>query len=129
MEAYSLDLRERIVQACADELQTREEIAELHAVSRSFVQKLWRRWRESDSVAARTRGRGKSPSLGEPRWLRRIRQIVNDDSDATLSELCVALVKSGGPSVSRSTMCRTLTAMGLPLKKSPCTAASETRRV
>lgn len=125
MEAYSLDLRERVVQACADDFETRQEIAETHGVSRSFVQKLWRRWREEESVAAKARGRGPSASLGEPRWTRVIHQIVNSDSDATLSELCAALVESGGPCVSRSTMCRTLTAMGLPLKKSLCTPASE----
>jgi putative transposase len=127
MEAFSLDLRQRVVQACADEVETREEIAETHGVSRSFVQKLLRRWRDSDSIAAKARGRGPSPSLGELQWVRKIRQIVRSDSDATLSELCVALVELGGPSVSRSTMCRTLTAMGLPLKKSRCTPASGTR--
>ena len=127
MEAYSLDLRERIVQACMDDFETRSEIAENHGVSRSFVQKLWRRWGESDSVAARPRGKGPSPSLGEGRWVRKIRQIVSSDSDATLGELCAALVESGGPGVSRSTMCRALTTIGLPLKKSPCTPASEIR--
>ena len=127
MEAYSPDLRERIVQACMDDIETRGEIAEGHGVSRSFVQKLWRRWRETDSVAARPRGRGPSPALGESRWVRLIRQIVGFDSDATLGELCATLVESGGPQVSRSTMCRRLTAMRLPLKKSPCTPASEIR--
>ena len=127
MEAYSLDLRERIVQACADDLETREEIAEVHGVSRSFVQKLWRRWLESGSVAAKAAGTGPAPLLGEARWVRLVRRIVGSDSDATLGELCAALAESGGPCVSRSTMCRALAAMGLPLKKSPCTPASGTR--
>ena len=126
MEAYSLDLRERILLACADDSETREEIAESYGVSRSFVQKLLRRWEEGDSVEARPRGKGPSPSLGEGRWVRKIRQIVSSDSDATLSELCVALAESGGPHVSRSTMCRALRAIGLPLKKSPCTPANGT---
>jgi transposase len=127
MEAYSLDLRERIVRACACDFETREGIAETHGVSRSFVQKLWRRWQESESIAAKAGGRGPSPSLGDRQWVRAIRRIVRSDSDATLNELCVALVEAGGPDVSRSTMCRTLTAMGLPLKKSPFTRANGTR--
>jgi len=48
MEAYSLDLRERIIQSCLDDVDTREEIAEIHGVSRSFVQNLWRQWRLAD---------------------------------------------------------------------------------
>ena len=127
MEAYSLDLRERILQACADDSETREEIAESFGVSRSFIQKLLRRWEAGDSVEAKPRGKGPSPSLGEGRWVRKIRQIVGSDSDATLSELCMTLAKSGGPHVSRSTMCRTLMAIGLRLKKSPCMPASGIR--
>jgi len=129
MEAYSLDLRERVVRACVDDFETREGIAEAHGVSRSFVQKLWRRWQESDSIAAKVGGRGPPPLLDDPQWVRTIRRIVSSDSDATLSELCVALAKAGGPEVCRSTMCRTLVARGLPLKKSRCTRASGTRPV
>ena len=127
MDAYSLDLRERILQACIDDFSTREEIAETHDVSRSFVQKLWRRWQESDSIAAKVGGRGPSPLLDDSRWVRTIRRIVHSDSDATLKQLCVALIEAGGPDVSRSTMCRTLAAMELPLKKSHSMRASGIR--
>ena len=43
MEAYSLDLRQRIVNACDDGEETHEEIAQRFAVSISFITKLLRR--------------------------------------------------------------------------------------
>ena len=58
MEAYSLDLRERVLLSCEDAFESRREIAENHGVSLSFVQKLWRRWQTDESAQARPRGRG-----------------------------------------------------------------------
>jgi transposase len=42
MEAYSLDLRERICAACDEGLETRQEVADRFGVGRWFVQKLLR---------------------------------------------------------------------------------------
>ena len=56
--AYSLDLRERVWRACAQEQGTRAEIAERFEVSVSFVRDVRRRVRESGSAAAKARGGG-----------------------------------------------------------------------
>lgn len=126
MEAYSLDLRQRIVRACDEAVETRAEIAQAFAVSLSFVNKLWRRWIKTGSAAARPKGKGPSPALGH--WeLEQVRRCVGRKPDSTLSELCGALLEAGGPAVSRSTMCRALRTLELPLKKSPCTPANATR--
>src|SRR5688572_10095482 len=128
MEALSLDLRERVCAACDDGTETREEVAERFGVSRSFVQKLLRRRREEGSIAARPRGRGRKPTLGA-RDLTRLRKLVECRPDATLAELCGLLRADGqGPAVSVPTMCRTLQALRLPLKKRRCTPRSGTRR-
>jgi transposase len=127
MEAYSLDLRERICSACDEHLETREEVAEQFGVSRSFVQKLLRRRRREGSIAARPRGRGPAAALGE-RDRRRLRGLVGVKPDATLAELCESLREAGGAAVSVPTMCRALKALRLPLKKRRCTPASVTRR-
>jgi transposase len=127
MEAYSLDLRQRIVQACDEAINTRPEIAQSFSVSLSFVNKLWRRWIETGSAAARPKGKGPPPVLDSPK-LEQLRQCVEHKPDSTLSELCDALAKAGGPGVSRSTMCRALRTLDLPLKKSPCMPVNVTRR-
>ena len=116
MEAYSLDLRQRIVRACDEAMETRPEIAQAFVVSLSFVNKLWRRWNETGSAAARPKGKGPSPTLGGSE-LEQVRRCVAYKPDSTLSELCGALSEAGGPAVSRSTMCRALRTLGLPLKK------------
>jgi len=126
MEAYSLDLRERICAACDEHLETREEVAERFGVSRSFVQKLLRR-RVFGSIAAKPKGGGLKPAINN-RDRRRLRELVKDKPDARLDELCAALSAGGGPAVSVWTMCRTLQALRLPLKKRRFMRRSGTRR-
>jgi transposase len=126
MDAYSLDLRRRIVRACEDESATRPEIADEFSVSLSFVNKLWRRWLETGSAAAKERGKGPLPLLDEAK-LSLVRQSVERKPDSTLTELCATLTDTSGLAVSRSTMCRAVQRLGLPLKKSRFTRANATR--
>jgi len=118
MEAYSLDLRARVIRACDDRAGTREEIAEMMGVSVSFITKLLRRRRERNTIAAKPRSGGGRPSLDE-HDLSRVRALVDERPDATLTELCQQLRKAGGPAVKSWTMCRALQALGLVRKKSP----------
>jgi len=126
MQAFSLDLRERIIRAAEEEGCTRQEIADLFGVSRSFLQKLLRRHEDGDSIVPRARGKGPAPTLG-PKELPRVAQLVRAHADATLEELCAWLEERQGPSVSLATMCRALQTLGLSLKKSRCTPTSGTR--
>lgn len=126
MEALSLDLRERICAACDEQAETRQEVADRFKVSRSFVQKLLRR-RKDGSIAAKPRGRGPAPRIGEADR-RRLRELVKAKPDATLAELCRSLHEAGGPAVSVPTLCRALKALRLPLKKRRCMHRSATRR-
>jgi transposase len=126
MEALSLDLRERICAACDEQTETRQEVADRFKVSRSFVQKLLRR-REAGSIAAKPRGRGPAPRIGE-RDRRRLRDLVKAKPDATLAELCRWLREAGGAAVSVPTLCRALKGLRLPLKKRRCMRRSATPR-
>jgi transposase len=127
MQAFSLDLRERLIRACAEEGCTRQELADLFGVSRSFLQKLLRRHEDGDSIAPRARGKGPAPTLGQ-KELDRVAHLVREQADATLEELCDLLEASKGPSVSLASMCRALQTLGLSLKKSRCMPTSGTRR-
>ena len=127
MEAFSLDLRERVVGACDDRLSTRQEIAETIGVSVSFITKLLRRRRTEKFIAAKPHSGGGKPSLVQ-NDLKRVRKLVDEQPDATLSELCRRLRSGGGPRVHRWTMCRALQRLGLVRKKSPFTPRNAIRR-
>ena len=126
MEAYSLDLRERVVRACDDRLGTREEIAEMLGVSVSFITKLLRRRRDEKTIAAKPHAGGGKPSLDRAD-LKRVRELVGEQPDATLAELCRRLQDRTGKAVQSWTMCRALRRVGLVRKKSPFTRRSGIR--
>lgn len=127
MEAYSIDLRERVVAACDEGTQTRVEIAERLGVSTSFIRKLLRRRRSSGTIAPKPHAGGGKPSLTE-HDLQQVRRLVTQRPDATLTELCQRLRDAGGSSVRIWTMCRALQGLELPRKKSRCMPASGIRR-
>jgi len=129
MEAYSIDLRERVVAAVDEAVETRAEIAERFGVSTSFIRKLLRRRRETGSIAPKPHAGGGVSSL-TPQDLERVRTLVEHRPDATLDELCRGLREAGGSAAVRAwTMCRALRhRLRLPRKKSRSTPASGTRR-
>src|SRR5258706_3002160 len=86
MEAYSLDLRERVVAACEEAELTRSEIAEESRVSVSFVTKLLRKFRRTGSAAARPHRGGPPPAL-DAGALSQLAALVAKQPDATLAEL------------------------------------------
>lgn len=125
MDAYSVDLRERVMRACEEGPQ--REVAEAFGVSVSFITKLRRRQRQTGSIAARPRGGGRRPTL-DPVHQAQVRQLVQEQSDATLAEYCQRLVDRKAPRVSRPTMCRVLARLGLRRKKRVFMPRSVTRR-
>jgi transposase len=126
MDAYSLDLRLSIVRACVQQPETREEVAELFGVSRSFVQKLLRRWYAGMEIAPKAHRGGAAPLLDESAR-DQLRQMLLAKPDAALAELCQGLQR-GRVAVSPATVCRALQDLELPIKKSRSTPTSGTRR-
>jgi transposase len=128
MKAYSNDLRERVWRACHSEAMSPSEAAEELGVSRSFVFKLLRRFRDEGTLAAKPRGGNRPPALSAAD-LTTLRQLVRERPDATLAELCELLQERRGVTVRTWTVCRALARLKLPPKKSPCTTAGGTRLV
>ena len=112
MEAYSMDLRWRVIQACDEKAGTLAVIAQRFSVSVSWITKLKRRRRETGSIAAKPHGAGRQPALDQSAC-ERLRELVAQDSDATLIQLCDRI----GVAVSTSAMDRTLRRLGLSYKK------------
>ena len=125
MKPYSQDLRDRIIQALEAGTETQGAIAERFCVSGSFVEKLWQRWRQSGSSAAKPHAGGRQGALKD--HLELLRTEVAKQPDATLAELRDRLVAVQGPRVSPATICRALQRLRLPLKKSRFTPRSATQ--
>jgi transposase len=123
MDAYSEDLRQRVVQACDEGVLSREEIAEHFHVSTSWIRRLLQRRRETGSFSALPGGRGPKPKLSESH-LSRLSQLVDKHPDATLREL----KRRGRFSCSLPTIYRALRSLGLTLKKSHSAPANKTVR-
>jgi transposase len=113
MAAYSMDLRERVVAACDEGVETRAEVAERFSVSQSWIRRLLQRRRETGSIAPKARGGGRSPAFaGEA--ADRLRQAVVADPDATLKELAAA----AGVACGTSATDRALRRLGITRKES-----------
>lgn len=118
MKAYSLDLRQRVLKAALSGQHTIPEVAELFGVATTFVNKVLRLHRTGEELAPRPHGGGYPPRLSIAHH-KLLRQRVRERSDATLEELRSHLQEQAGLSVSRATMGRTLSRLGLSRKKKP----------
>src|SRR5262245_25895886 len=125
MRPYSQDLRERILRAMRAGEESQGKIAQRFTVSRSFVERLWQRWRQTGSCAALPHGGGRARSLRPAEEL--IRQLVAEDSDITLTTLCARVEQRTGIQISAKTMCLEIQRLRLPRKKSPSRLASGRR--
>jgi transposase len=113
MNAYSTDLRERVVAACDAGDATREQIAARFSVSVAWIRKLVRQRRETGSIAPKPRGGGRAPAF-DAEAARRLREAVRADDDATLQELADA----AGVACCASAVHRALARLGITRKKS-----------
>lgn len=112
MQAYSLDLRERVVADREAGLQT-AEVAHKYRVSPAWVRRLMQRYRESGQVAPKRRTQYQAPLLAP--YLRHLEALIAAQPDATLAELRSAL----GVAVSLTPVWRAVRRLGLTVKKSP----------
>ncbi len=116
MKGYSLDLRERILQAC-DEGATEIEAAARFGVCQDTVQRYKRRRRETGSVAA-TPCRGRVPKI-KPEQSKEFRELVASKTDWTLDLLGDAWQKKTGVKLAISTLSSTCQRLKITFKKDP----------
>jgi transposase len=116
--ALSLDLRCRIVHACQAGELAQPEIADLFEVHLNTVEKLWRRWRTTASMAAKPHAGGIKAHLAglQPE----LRRLVAECSDHRLEDLVALIGKCYRVTASVPVLSRTLKALGLPRKKRHC---------
>jgi transposase len=124
MKAYSLDLRERVVSAYEDGIETIRELAEQFLVSESFIKRMLAKKRGTGDLSPRPHGGGQSRRLSDKQrqWLLK---TVLATPDITLSELQRRLLAEKNVAASVPTLSRELRAMNLRRKKNRWSLVSD----
>lgn len=118
MKAYSIDLRKKIVAAHIQEKISIRKVAIRFAVSKSLVQKLVKQQQVDGNLEPKLRGKPQFSHLTNAEV--ELRELVAENHDATIVELCELFAVKTGNWVSRTAMCRSLQKLGLNRKKKHC---------
>lgn len=121
MKPYSLDLRERVVNAVENGDSSVRKAAQRFAVSKSCVERWVSQKRTQGHLVPRKQGGSVSPVMA---YRDQLVAIYEKTPDATLAEYCELLADATGLWVSQSTMCRTLQRLNLPRKKNTACESS-----
>ena len=124
MDAYSEDLRQKIVQALQQRRMNNSEAARTFGVSLSSVKRYAKAAREGRSLSP-GKAPGKRPLLDE-KARRLLEADLKERPFAKLSDRQEYLQKVAGVSVSESTLSRTIRKMGFGRKKGRWVQASKT---
>jgi transposase len=121
MDAYSLDLRTRVLAACDGGKKTKQ-VAQLFSVSLAWVRRLKQRRREDGSIAPRPIPGGKAKLDAAQRA--KLSVFVHERPDATLQELRAQIAVELGVRISIGALWETLRRMEFTFKKSRRTPAN-----
>jgi transposase len=114
MSAYSEDLRRRIVSS-VEAGMPKAQAARTFSVSLSSVKRYVQRAERGGSLAPKERP-GAAPKLDE-KAIKLLEEDLKERPFATLRERREYIELMGGPSVSRSTVCRAIARLGSTRKK------------
>lgn len=117
MKAYSMDLRQRVIDDCDAGLPTKA-VAQKYSVSPAWVRRLKQHRRERGDIVPRTGGGFRSRKIDPDR----LRELVEAQPDATLEELRQRL----DVGCSAWAVGKTLRKLGMTFKKRPSTPPSRT---
>ena len=116
MKAYSLDLRQKIVDTYAAGNLSQRQLAKQFRVALSFVEKLLKQHRETGNIAPKQR-LNQTPTKLNDEQLQVLEHLVEENNDATLAELRDLLEQKTGVRIGRSTVDRMLRKLDLTVKK------------
>ena len=116
MKAYSVDLRQKILDADNQQEGSQRQLAKRFRVSLTLIESLLKRYRTDGTVEPRAHGGGRSARLN-PEQEAVLATLVEEDNDAILVELCARLEQRVGVRISRATMGRIVQKLKLTRKK------------
>jgi len=115
MKAYSVDLREKVVNAYQSQHTSVRKLAVTFGVCKAFVQKILKQYQEEGHVNPGKQGTTRKAVLADSSA--QLIALVGKYPDATLAEYCEYWLESQGQLVSSSMMCRELQKLNLTRKK------------
>lgn len=124
MKAYSLDLRQKIVESYEAGGISQRQLATQFRVSTFFVVKVLGLHRRGEQLQAKRRG-GRVKSLLTDQMREYIREQLAIENDLSLGELGNLIEVEFGIKVSPPTVCRALQKMNLRRKKRASSPANE----
>jgi transposase len=124
MKAYSLDLREKIIETYEAGGITQRQLAQRFRVSLYFVVMLLRRWRQEKTLEPKKRGATMKPLL-TPEIMQFISEQIKRECDLSLLQLVELVREKYSVSVSTKTMSRMLRRENLRYKKNVSMPANE----
>ena len=116
MKAYSVDLRQKVIDAYNQQEGSQRQLAKRFRVSLTFIENLLKRYRTDGTVEPRKHGGGQLPKLSlEQEGI--LTNLIEENNDAILVELCDRLEQRVGVRISRATMGRYVKKLKLTRKK------------
>lgn len=116
MKPYSTDLRQKIVDSYKNEEGSIRQLAKRFKVSPDCVRRLLKRYYAEGTIEPKSYTRGSKPLLQSPH-LEVLTTLVEEDNDATLSQLAQRLQVQTNLKVSDSTISRGIKKLNLTRKK------------
>jgi transposase len=115
VKPYSIDLREKVINAYNSGNISVRKLAVNFGVGKAFVQKMLKQYKEDGHVNPGKQGTNKKAVLADSS--NQLIALVKKYPDATLAEYCEYWLESQGQLVSSSMMCRELQKLNLTRKK------------
>ena len=116
MQPYSIDFRQKIIEVYEQEKISIRNLAQRFYVTKSFIQKLLKQYQQTGDIKPKRQG-GNSPPKVQGADLVTLTEIIENNNDATLEELCELLKDQTGIKVSRATMGRISQKLDYTFKK------------
>ena len=116
MKAYSLDLRQKIIDTYLAGDISQRQLAKRFRVALSFIEKLLKQYRETGCIAPKVRTE-QTPTKLKSDQLAKLEELVIANNDATLDELRQKLKEVTDVLIGRSTVERMLQKLNLTSKK------------
>ena len=105
MKPLSIDFRQKIISVYEQENISIRKLAKRFYVAKSFIQKLLKQYQQTGDIRPKRQG-GNVPPKVQGDDLVALTEIIENNNDATLSELCELLEQKTGLRVSTATMGR-----------------------
>ncbi len=116
MQPYSIDFRQKIIEVYEQEKISIRNLSQRFRVAKSFVQKLLKQYQETGDIKPKRQG-GNSPPKVQGIDLVTLTEIIENNNDATLEELCELFEQQTGVEISRATMGRISQKLDYTFKK------------